>query len=82
MTTYCLLDKAKSVSIHMKNIQALALKMSKVAKNLSTPTVIEAFQKRNTVYDLRNHLKLFYLSLTVFFMVQKVFCTLVLKSGT
>ena len=48
-----LLDKDKSVSIHVKNL-TLTLEMFKfkVAKNLSAPIVSETFEKRNNVHDL------------------------------
>ena len=49
-----LLDKDKSVSIHVKNLQTFALEVFKVAKNLSTPIAREIFEKRNNVYNLRN----------------------------
>ena len=49
-----LLDKDKSVSIHLKNLQTLALEMFKVAKNLSAPIKSEIFEKRNNAYDMRN----------------------------
>ena len=48
------LDKDKSVSINVKNLQTFALEVFKVAKNLSAPIVSEIFKKRNNVYDLRN----------------------------
>ena len=38
-----LLDKDKSVSVHFKNLETLALEMFKVAKNLSAPIVSEIF---------------------------------------
>ena len=47
-----LLDKDKSVPIHVKNLQTLSLEMLKAEKNLSAP--IEIFEKRNYVYDLQN----------------------------
>ena len=49
-----LLNKDKSVSIHVKNVQALALEMFKVSKNLSAQIVSEIFEKQNNVSDLRN----------------------------
>ena len=42
-STEDLLDKDKSVSVHFKNLQTLALEMFKVAKNLSAPIVSEIF---------------------------------------
>ena len=38
-----LLEKDKSVSVHFKNLQTLALVMFKVAKKLSAPIVSEIF---------------------------------------
>ena len=46
-----LLDKDKSVPIHVKNLQTLSLEMLKAETNLSAP--IEIFEKRNYVYDLQ-----------------------------
>ena len=48
-----LLDKDKSVSVHVKNVLILTLEMFKVAQNLSAP-ISEIFVKQNTVCDLRN----------------------------
>ena len=39
---------------HLKNVQALALEVFKVAKNLSALIASEIFEKRNQVYDLEN----------------------------
>ena len=49
-----LLGTNKSVLIHLKNVQALALEVLKVAKNLSALIASEIFEKRNKVYDLEN----------------------------
>ena len=64
-----LLDKDKSVSIHLKNLQTLALEMFKVAKNLSAPIKSEIFEKRNNPYDMRNPSEFVLPKLTVLFMV-------------
>ena len=40
-----LLDRDKSVSIHVKNLQTLALEMFKVAENLFAAIVSEIFEK-------------------------------------
>ena len=49
-----LLDRDKGVTIHIKNMETLAIEMFKVSKNLSPPLVSEIFEKRNNIYDLRN----------------------------
>ena len=49
-----LLDKDKDVTIHVKNVRALALEMFKVSNNYSTSLMSMIFDKRNNVYDFRN----------------------------
>ena len=49
-----LLDKDERVSIHVKNLQTLALELFKVSKNLSEAIASEIFEKENNVYDMRN----------------------------
>ena len=49
-----LLDKVKGVTIHVKNVRALAVEMFKVSNNYSTSLMSEIFDKRNNVYDFRN----------------------------
>ena len=64
-----LLDKNESVLIFVKNVQTFALEMFKVAKNLSAPIVSEILKIKVMFMTWKIHLKLFYLSFTMFFMV-------------
>ena len=50
-----LLEKDKSVTIHERNLQKLAIEMYKVKHNLSPAPVQEIFKQRNEVYDFRNN---------------------------
>ena len=45
-------DKDESVSIHVKNVQTLDLKMFKEAKNLSAPIVRKIFEKGNNSNEI------------------------------
>ena len=47
-----LLEKDNSVSIHHRNLQALATEMFKISNNLSPDIVKEIFQKRIVPYNL------------------------------
>ena len=49
-----LLDKDKGVTIHVKNVRALAVGMFKVSNNYLTSLMSQIFDKRNNVYDFRN----------------------------
>ena len=49
-----LLDKNKTVSIHQKNLQALATEIFKAELNISTEIVKELFSVNVRNYDLRN----------------------------
>ena len=50
-----LLETDKSVPIHIKNLQVLAIKMFKVYRNISPPILSQLFQLRNNDYnDLPN----------------------------
>ena len=49
-----LLEKDNSVSIHHRNLQALATEMFKISNNLSPDIVKEIFQKRIVQYNLRS----------------------------
>ena len=49
-----LLDKHKGVTIHVKNVRALAVEMFKVSNNYSNSLMSEIFDKRNNDYDFRN----------------------------
>ena len=49
-----LLDKDKGVTIHVKNVRALAVEMFKVSNNYSTSLMSQIFDKRNNVYNFRN----------------------------
>ena len=49
-----LLDKEKGVTIHVKNVRALAIEIIKVSNNYSNSLMSEIFDKRNNVYDIRN----------------------------
>ena len=48
-----LLDKDRSVSVHVKNIKTLAIKMFKVSNKLTIPLMNKIFVKRNNAYNLR-----------------------------
>ena len=49
-----LLDKGKGVTIHVKNVRALAVEMFKVSNNYATSLMSEIFDKLNNDYDFRN----------------------------
>ena len=49
-----LLEKGNSVSLHDRNLQALATEMFKISDNLSPDIVKEIFQKRIVPYNLRS----------------------------
>ena len=49
-----LLEKDKSVTIHVKHIQKLATEMFKVFKNLSPPIVANLFEVRQNDYNLKH----------------------------
>ena len=49
-----LLEKDISVSIHHKNLQALATEMYKVSNNMSPAILNDIFVSRATPYNLRN----------------------------
>ena len=48
-----LLDKDGSVSVHVKNIKTIAIKMFKVSNKLTVPLMNKIFVKRNNAYNLR-----------------------------
>ena len=50
-----LLKKDNSVSIHHRNIQALATEMFKVKNNISPEIMKELFAPKMSHYDLRNN---------------------------
>ena len=50
-----LLEKDGSVTVHIRNIQKLAIEMFKVFKNLSPPIISDLFEVRENNYNLRNH---------------------------
>ena len=75
-----LLNKDKGVTIHLKNVRALATEMFKVSNNYSTSLMSEIFDKRNNVYDFRNPSNLPDEMYEVSSMAQKAFLFLVLKS--
>ena len=50
-----LLKKDGSVTVHIRNIQKLAIEMFKVFKNLSPPIISDLFEVRENNYNLRNH---------------------------
>ena len=54
LTFHQLLEKDKSVTIHERNIQKLAIEMYKVKNNLSPSPVGDLFKQRTEVYGLRN----------------------------
>ena len=49
-----LLEKSGSVSIHHRNLQALAIEIYKVLNNLSSPLMSVLFKLKETKYNLRN----------------------------
>ena len=49
-----LLDKDKGVTIHVKNVRALAVEIFKGSNNYSTSLMSEIFDERNNVYDFPN----------------------------
>ena len=49
-----LLKKSRSVSIHHRNIQQLAIEIYKALNNLSTPLMSELFMIKENKYKLRN----------------------------
>ena len=49
-----LLDKDRSVSVHVKNIKTLAIEMFKVSNKLMVLLMNEIFVKRKNAYNLRN----------------------------
>ena len=53
LTFQQLLEKDKSVTIHERNIQKLAIEMYKVKNNLSPLPVQELFKQRDQTYNLR-----------------------------
>ena len=53
-----LLNKDKGVTIHVKNVQALAVKMFKVSNNYLNSLMSEIFDEQNNVYDFQNPFEL------------------------
>ena len=49
-----LLEKDGSVTVHVRNLQKLAIEMFKVYKNLSPPIISDLFKVRENNYNLRN----------------------------
>ena len=49
-----LLEKDRTVSIHVKNLQKLATEMLKISKNFSVSLMSELFYQKVNHYDLRN----------------------------
>ena len=49
-----LLGKNKGVTIHAKNVRALAVEMFKVSNNYSTSLMSGIIDKRNNIFDFRN----------------------------
>ena len=49
-----LLEKSGSVSIHHRNLQALALEVYKALNNLSSPLMSDLIKLKETTYNLRN----------------------------
>ena len=47
-------DKAKGVTIYVKNVLALAVEMFKMSNNYSISLISEIFDTQNNVYDFRN----------------------------
>ena len=58
-----LLEKDGSLTVHIRNIQKLAIEMFKVFKNLSPPIISDLFEVCENNYNLRNHS--YFLILTV-----------------
>ena len=50
-----MLEKDNSVSIHDRNIQALATEMFKVKNNIAPEIMKELFTSKMSSYDLRNN---------------------------
>ena len=48
------LEKDRTVSIHVKNLQKLATEMFKISKNFFVPLMSELFHQKVNHYDLRN----------------------------
>ena len=49
-----LLEKSGSVSIHHRNLQALAIEIYKALNNLSSPLMFVLFKLKETTYNIRN----------------------------
>ena len=49
-----LLEQNKSVSIHTRNLQMLAIEMFKVYRSMSSPIFSELLRQRDICYDLRS----------------------------
>ena len=49
-----MLDKDRSVSVHVTNIKTFAIEMFKVSNELAVPLMNEIFVKRYYAYNLRN----------------------------
>ena len=49
-----LLDKDRSVSVHVKNIETFAIEMFEVSNKLTLPLMSEIYVKPNNAYNLRN----------------------------
>ena len=47
-----LLDKDRSVSVHVKNIKTLAIETFKVSNKLTVPLMNEIFVRRNNAYNV------------------------------
>ena len=78
-TFHAPLDKDKGVTVHVKNLRALAVKMFKLPNNHSTSLMSEIFDKQNNTFEI--FLNLIDEMYEVSSMVQKPFLFLVLKSG-
>ena len=50
-----LLEKDKSVNIHVKNLQTLMIEMFKTRENINPPFIKEVFCQRPLTYNLRNN---------------------------
>ena len=50
-----LLEKDKSVTMHVRNVRLLATEMYKVKNNLSPSFIVDIFPKSEAVYSLRNN---------------------------
>ena len=53
-----LLNADKGVTIHVKNVRALAVKMFKVSNNYLNSLMSEIFDEQNNVYDFQNPFEL------------------------